>query len=311
MSYEGKAKNRSTSILATRLVLLALTLLFFGYALSSCSSPTEDAVVNSNVTGYEPLPANADNSGTGNVNSLSNIASDSPELANFKHNNDYHAQLSCLICHRRDTNSARISLPGKENHSPCIGCHTQQFADKKSSICTVCHTDAETGAMKGFPPLRSFNVRFEHSKHRRAADCATCHKRSGTGVALSIPSGQNAHSTCFQCHTSQASHKMSSCSVCHQQGRRTAPIRVSRTAFARGFSHAKHKSMACAECHSAGNGSRGKQMGSPAAAMHQPAKGVKSCASCHNDERAFGAEDFSSCKRCHTGDSFKFPKQRL
>ena len=307
MSYERKADTRPASIRAIRLVVIFVGLLFFGYALSSCSSPTENAIINSNESGYEPLPANT--SEAGNSNSLSDIPSDAPELAHFKHDNDYHSQLSCLICHRRDNNSARISFPGKQNHSPCIGCHTQQFADKKSSICTVCHTDAETGALKAFPPLRSFSVKFQHSQHTRVANCATCHKHSGTGVALSIPSGRQAHSTCFQCHSSQSSHNMSSCGVCHQEGRRPAPIRVFRTAFARSFSHAKHKELSCSECHSLTR--RGKQISSPAAAMHKAKQGTRSCATCHNDQRAFGTEDFSNCKRCHTGDSFKFPRQRL
>jgi hypothetical protein len=28
--------------------------------------------------------------------------------------------------------------------------------------------------------------------------------------------------------------------------------------------------------------------------------------SCHNDKRAFGGDDFSDCKRCHQGPTFRF-----
>ena len=43
----------------------------------------------------------------------------------------------------------------------------------------------------------------------------------------------------------------------------------------------------------------------PLASMHFAPKNVKSCASCHNTNMAFG-ETFSDCKRCHTGENFKF-----
>jgi hypothetical protein len=36
--------------------------------------------------------------------------------------------------------------------------------------------------------------------------------------------------------------------------------------------------------------------------MHKGSKGT-SCTTCHNNEMAFG-EDFTSCKRCHTGSKF-------
>jgi c(7)-type cytochrome triheme protein len=311
MAREREAVTRTATVNAIRLVVVAVASLFFGYLLISCTSPTDDPSSNAEAGAYEPLPANADNAAGNLSDPLANISSDSPELAVFGHTNQYHSQLSCLICHRRDSNSARISLPGKENHSPCIGCHTQQFANKKSSICTVCHTDAESGALKGFPPLRSFGVKFDHSKHTRKTNCATCHRPFSRGVALSIPNGRNAHTTCFQCHSSQASHNMSSCGVCHQPGSRPGPAKIAKPAFSRNFSHAKHKAMTCAECHNARSGARGKQVSAPVARMHNQTSGVKSCASCHNDQRAFGAEDFSNCKRCHLGDTFKFPKQRL
>jgi hypothetical protein len=27
---------------------------------------------------------------------------------------------------------------------------------------------------------------------------------------------------------------------------------------------------------------------------------------CHNGKRAFGGDDFTSCKRCHTGPAWRF-----
>ena len=290
---------------AIRPAVLAVGLLFLGSVLFSCSSPP-DAPVKTEEP-YAPLPANSANSGTEEIKSLTNSIADSPELAKFRHSNRYHSELSCLICHRRDNNSARITLPGKEGHTPCIGCHTQQFENNNSPICTICHTNSEKGSIKRFPPLRSFNVRFNHAKHLRSANCATCHKPTRRGVALSIPAGAKAHSTCFQCHSSKASHNMSSCSLCHQPGRRPGRISESAKAFAVNFSHRKHIRTNCSACHRIlKNAPRGKQVTAPIAAMHFAPRKAQSCATCHNNKRAFGGDDFADCKRCHTGKNFTF-----
>ena len=309
-SEPGKPKIMPVTQVKTRLAVLAVGVVFIAYVLVSCSSPP-DAPVKTQEP-FTLLPANSDESAANEIKSLTNSIEGSPELAKFTHWNDYHSQLSCLICHRRDTNASTIGFPGKDGHTPCIGCHTQQFEDQNSPICTICHTNAETSAMKGFPPLRSFGVRFDHLKHVRHANCATCHKRTGTGVALSIPSGQNAHATCFQCHSSNANHNMSSCSVCHQPGGPRGTASVFAAAFKKNFSHARHKAMNCSACHSIRrSGSRGDQVSAPVARMHFPPSNVKSCASCHNDKRAFGGDDFSDCKRCHLANTFGFPRQRL
>jgi c(7)-type cytochrome triheme protein len=228
------------------------------------------------------------------------------DYSRFTHSNQFHSRLPCLLCHRRDDNSARMRYPGKINHLPCAGCHSLQFSDPSSPICTICHTNPQTGATKGFLRLRSFNARFNHAKHSRV-NCATCHRPSRGGVARSIPSGSAAHTTCFQCHTNRASLAMTSCSVCHQPGRL---VRTSETAvaFRRSFSHAKHSQrMNCSTCHVVRAGSaRGRQVTSPAASMHFPPGNSPSCGACHNGERAFGANDFTNCRRCHTGQTFRF-----
>src|SRR5688572_28926466 len=50
------------------------------------------------------------------------------DYSKFKHANPNHSRLPCLLCHRRETNAARLILPGSNGHLPCAGCHTQQFA---------------------------------------------------------------------------------------------------------------------------------------------------------------------------------------
>src|SRR6188474_1190310 len=57
------------------------------------------------------------------------------DYSQFKHDSAQHARLPCLLCHRRESNSARPTLPGKSNPAPCSGCHAPQFSDSSSPIC--------------------------------------------------------------------------------------------------------------------------------------------------------------------------------
>lgn len=226
--------------------------------------------------------------------------------AQFKHDNPNHARLPCLLCHRRETNSPQPTLPGKAAHAPCAGCHVQQFSNAASEFCSICHTDAQSGTVKSFPPLRSFDVRFDHAKHAGAA-CATCHRRNRGGVGLSIPARLNAHVTCFGCHTPNAQaggRNISSCSTCHQLG---PFVRTSDQAGAYrvGFSHASHdasEKLGCAACHQV----RGRKVSSPVPLNHHAPAVASSCATCHNGQRTFGGDDFSACKRCHKGSAWRF-----
>jgi c(7)-type cytochrome triheme protein len=231
------------------------------------------------------------------------------DFSQFKHDNRNHARLPCLLCHRRENNSPQPTLPGKAAHAPCTGCHEQQFANSSSEICTICHTDVQSGKVKVFPPLRSFDARFEHAKHTDAA-CATCHRQNRGGPGLSIPSRQNAHVTCFSCHTPDAQangRNISSCSTCHQLGRL---VRTSEQtgAYRVGFSHANHdasEKLSCAACHQVRAGlPRGRQVSAPLPLNHHAPASRASCATCHNGQRTFGGDDFSACKRCHKGPAW-------
>ena len=233
------------------------------------------------------------------------------DYSKFLHDSRNHARLPCLLCHRRESNSPRPQLPGQSNHAPCTGCHAQQFSNSDSPICTICHTDVKSGALKSFPRLKSFSMKFDHSRHLRmeGVSCATCHRPSRGGVALSIPSGFNAHQTCYRCHTPRAQSQgrdISSCRTCHQLGsyRRTP---VFAQAFRVGFSHAKHQKTTCTECHQVRAGMpQQRQVTSPAPLNHHARAGTESCMSCHDGKRAFGGDDFSVCKRCHTGAQWRF-----
>jgi c(7)-type cytochrome triheme protein len=240
------------------------------------------------------------------------------DFSRFTHTNPQHARLPCLLCHKRETNAPQpVRSAG---HAPCSGCHTEQFADASSPICTVCHASPQSAAIaaavKPFPRLRSFNMTFDHAKHSRggarpASGCAACHKPEARGVALSIPAGLAAHTTCFRCHTpgSQSGGRdIASCNTCHRLGgyRRTSE---SAQAFRVGFSHAAHArgNLGCDECHAVrASTGRGRQVTSPQPLMHHASPGARSCMSCHNDKRAFGGDDFSDCKKCHQGSRWHF-----
>jgi c(7)-type cytochrome triheme protein len=230
------------------------------------------------------------------------------DFSRFSHANSAHARLRCSACHRRDGNSAKSLWLG---HRPCSSCHSQKFATLKDQICTVCHTTAEpkTSETKSFAGLKSFNSRFDHAGHA-SVGCATCHRPANRGVALSIPSGAGAHTTCFKCHapgTSAGGRDLSSCDVCHQAGR-SARTSISARAYKLNFSHSEHglrNKLNCNDCHRVRLGIR-SQMTRPLPAMHKAPRQSQSCASCHNDKRVFGGDDFSDCKRCHQGETFRF-----
>src|SRR5215470_6987590 len=129
------------------------------------------------------------------------------DYSKFQHSSRNHSRLPCLLCHRRDSNAPVPKRPGASQHLPCAGCHAQQFSNAESPICTICHTDVKSGALKPFPSrLISFSMKFDHAKHVKmgSVSCATCHRPAQSGAAMTIPADFNAHSTCFRCHTPRA-----------------------------------------------------------------------------------------------------------
>ena len=233
------------------------------------------------------------------------------DYSKFLHNSRNHSRLPCLLCHRRETNSPIPKRPGASDHLPCAGCHAQQFSNSDSPICTICHTDVKSGALKPFPRLTSFRMKFEHSVHLKMASvsCATCHRPSRGGIAMSIVAGFNAHMTCYRCHTPRAQadgSDISSCGTCHQLGGYSRTPEFAQ-AFRVSFSHAKHQKLTCTECHQVKGGMpQRRQVTAPEPLNHHATGRRQSCMTCHNGKRAFGGDDFSACKRCHTGTTWHF-----
>jgi c(7)-type cytochrome triheme protein len=233
------------------------------------------------------------------------------DYSKFQHSSRNHSRLPCLLCHRRETNSPRPNLPGGSGHLPCAGCHAQQFSSAESPICTICHTDVKSGALKSFPRLTSFRMKFDHSLHLRMGNisCATCHKPARGGVAFSIPAGFNGHATCFRCHTPRAQangRDISSCGTCHQLGSYARTPEFA-PAFRVSFNHEKHQKTACNECHQVRAGMpQRRQVTAPEPLNHHASGRALSCMTCHDGKRAFGGDDFTVCKRCHTGSAWHF-----
>ncbi len=233
------------------------------------------------------------------------------DFSKFSHREPAHTRLPCLLCHRRETTALQ---PKRSGHTPCAGCHVEQFARNSGPICTICHSGPNPGAsdVKAFPRLASFDMKFDHARHK-SAGCSTCHKPTGRGnVALSIPTGFSAHNTCYQCHTPRAQsggRDISSCSTCHSLGtyNRTP---VLTKAYQVNFSHARHvknQKLDCGECHQVKSGlPQRRQVSAPIPAQHLVSGRAQSCMTCHNGKRVFGGDDFTSCQRCHEGQTFRF-----
>lgn len=251
-----------------------------GYSMVSCSS----SVVEKKVTEspFKPLPENM----------VSTDEMEDVDFSQFKHDSERHRDVPCLLCHQQKDEGFR---PRFASHTPCAGCHTPQFEDKNHAICLTCHTANDSPELKAFPAMTSFRAKFDHPAHIRMTSCGTCH--SGQGDGMTVPSGGDAHATCFTCHTADkvvGDRNIGSCSTCHEPG--AANRIVDSTAqIGFNFDHGKHSRVACDSCHRPLGGNK---MSATTVSEH---KGLaNSCATCHNSKRAFGPSRMSDCRRCHT-----------
>ena len=290
--------NSSSAMRASKLAAVAFAVLAASLYFAACGSSPEQTALNAAAT---PTP----------VAESTQVKFEFPEgdYSKFGHDNEQHARLPCLVCHTREDNLAQMKFSG---HIPCASCHVEHFKEPQRQICTICHTDSATGAMKEFPTLRSFNAKFDHAKHTPHSNCADCHQPARSGATFSVPTRANSHATCFQCHSPNAQFEgndMTSCATCHEAGS-PGPRLGGIRALAANFSHSAHGSkqrLSCNSCHNVRPGApRGRQMTAPAAVMHLATARGQNCATCHNGKRAFGGEDFTSCSRCHKGENFKF-----
>jgi c(7)-type cytochrome triheme protein len=240
------------------------------------------------------------------------------DYSKFSHASARHASLACASCHQRAADNSTVPrLPG---HKACTDCHLPQFITQNAPLCSICHArvEGENPPVKNFPAIRSFDARFDHAQHskgaaRPAQSCAACHQPSARrAAALSIPAGFTAHAACYTCHKPDAQvagRDIASCGVCHALASRYARTPASAPAFAVGFNHAAHgarQRLSCADCHQTRAGlSQSRQVVSPRVAEHFASSATQSCATCHDNRRAFGDARFADCRRCHTGLTFR------
>ncbi len=262
-------------------VIAVFALLACGYFVTSCSRQPTHLETGDNES-YKPLIEETTPS-----DPMTNV-----DFSKFKHDGPRHQNLPCLLCHQRNDESTKV---GFAPHVSCAGCHTPQFNDNSHPICLVCHEEQGSPKLKSFPPIQSFSVKFDHKSHMSEANCATCHRPQGVG--MDIPNGEAAHATCFQCHTALKTvgeNNIGKCSTCHELGPRN-PIGDSNSTIGFNFDHAKHGKVDCSSCH---NPAAGDSMSAINVAMHS--NSTNSCATCHNGSRAFGANNFSNCRQCHS-----------
>jgi c(7)-type cytochrome triheme protein len=272
---ESKYKNN-----LQKLVVFSFFCLMFGYLLTSCTNQIQEK--QKTESPFQPLPESL----------TATDPMDDVDFSKFKHDGERHQNVPCLFCHQRNEDSPK---PKFASHTTCVGCHTPQFKDKTHPICVICHTGQDTEKLKPFPAMTTFKVNFNHAAHFKETSCATCHKTEGNG--MTVPSGGNAHETCFQCHTSDkmvGEKNIGSCSTCHVPGTPNR-IDISMPKLGVNFDHSKHGAVNCSDCHSPAGG--GNQMSAITVSMHSNAP--NSCTTCHNEKRAFGANDFSDCRKCH------------
>ena len=302
-SASSRAKRRLTTLVAPLLVLLSVqAIIVVGRRVAA-------------VTATAPVPGEASTL----AQNYSRFSHTSPgEHANLM------ARSNCGSCHRRSDSSPEPRFPA---HKDCTGCHLVQFTASISSsenpICTICHTkeglSSTNPPLKKFPGLQSFKAEFDHAQHlqgmaaaRPQEGCAACHAPARRGIAKSIPTGLNAHQTCYQCHSPGArwlADDYSSCGSCHGLGS-YSPTSTASRAFRMSFSHADHgarERLDCQSCHNVlGRGlPQSKQVSSILSAQHFANPRAQSCMTCHNGQRAFGDTDFNDCSRCHKGKGFR------
>jgi len=261
-----------------KLIVFLVFCLVSGFFVVSCTDSVE--VKQPPTDSFKPLEPEQ------KIEDMSNV-----DFTTFKHNEGRHAGVPCLVCHEQNEKSPQPKFMG---HQSCAGCHVEQFKDKNHAICATCHTNAESGDVKEFPPIKSFGVKFDHSAHLNETNCATCHQTQG--VNMTIPSGANAHSNCFQCHTAEkivGEKNIGSCATCHEAGK-ADQVSASVTKVGYNFSHSRHGSLNCQSCH---NSAGGNNMTAITTGMHSGAN--NNCATCHNGQKAFGANNFSDCRQCH------------
>jgi c(7)-type cytochrome triheme protein len=212
-------------------------------------------------------------------------------------------EATCATCHSLDATGA--PLPPSSDHAPCSngGCHLEEFAATKTTICTACHVGDEPWRALHFdrPPgsTTEFGARFPHRTHLAGATpliadpCSHCHQVASGDRELGLP---RDHTTCSGagCHDPAGASRVlrDNCDGCHVTDlmRTWTATRLSAEWTVRAkFRHAPHTD-ACVTCHDSVIDS------TSLSDIRPPRK--QTCAECHDGSQAFKLTGHS-CARCH------------
>jgi hypothetical protein len=210
--------------------------------------------------------------------------------------------LSCVTCHHKHNNDARIKqctqchkgIAGMENlHNKCGQCHLYRARDMS---CSSCHKTPEKGAIQA----DLFKFKFSHVKHYALKkDCRFCHAEPLRAQWLK-KDNYPAMKTCLSCHDNRKSSGQ--CSVCHNDVAQIKPkshtyLWVGRNGHGL---EADYNKAECLQCHSKNECDR-CHLGQTSCRIHPPGyrlmhgidvrMGVTNCAMCH--------EAKNSCSQCH------------
>jgi c(7)-type cytochrome triheme protein len=196
--------------------------------------------------------------------------------------------VDCRSCHQLASGSYQPLAVGREDHKPCVDCHTgADFA--RGNRCLTCHSSINTmkpGKTRPFPRPGEFHVMFGHAKHvaltTNRGECGGCH---GTGGPAEM-----GHLACARCHSSGTLPDMNFCGGCHKPGKGEESTLQEPSAFRVPFSPPRHREVSRAPCLSCHVGLATKD--------HVERPSMKQCETCHDGKQAFDARG-THCGRCH------------
>ncbi len=227
-----------------------------------------------------------------------------------------HGELSCLECHKPDTQYSveALASSGKEHSGrTCTNCHSAPHSsefltgaeerDPEGLGCALCHVESDLAFAQEEPQLSvllhaasGFALQDPHGD----LECSQCHAPELATFELRFP-GRQADQ-CQQCHADPhagqflgGQGKVMQCLDCHASTA-FAPHNFTATAHAAaGFIlNGAHKGIDCSKCHE-----------DPSAGAARSFRGIgQGCNTCHEDSHAGVFQAAKDCSTCHTTVEF-------
>jgi c(7)-type cytochrome triheme protein len=220
---------------------------------------------------------------------------ESPLISSLK-----DSSLPCFKCHPYEKFSKnKLGKFSHQDHSVsvvhCNQCHAitaHKGATINLDFCNTCHKLTNFSFDSSGMP-----VNFPHQDHAKKYNCSECHpenfnmKKGSSKITMDEMYKGNF---CGRCHNGKISFASTDCNKCHVMTSFKKEISYSSGKVAPAiFSHELHTGMfECNDCHTSifkyKKGSSGMKM----AEIYKS----KFCATCHNNDIAFGV---MKCRKCH------------